>query len=296
MFFKLKSSPILALTLLVCVTAIWGGTFLVVQNAVNRMPVMDFLAFRFVLASLAMIAFRPRCLAAIPSGMLKRGVILGAALGAGYIFQTYGLLYTSAAVSGFITGMFVVLTPVAAWALLRQKISPVIWLAVALAVAGLALISLRGWELGAGELLTLSCALFFALHIVGLGAWSRLYDIYALTILQLATVAVICFFAALPDGLTLPPDAGVWGAVVLTAILATAFAFFIQTWAQSLVSSTRAAVVMTMEPVFAGFFGVLLGGNRLTFKIVLGAACILIAMLIAELKPGNRVGRPKPQK
>jgi drug/metabolite transporter (DMT)-like permease len=296
MVVKIKSSPVLALTLLVCVTAIWGGTFLVVQNAVNRMPVMDFLAFRFVLASLAMIAFRPRCLTAIPSGMLKRGVILGAALGAGYIFQTYGLLYTSASVSGFITGMFVVLTPVTAWALLRQKINPVIWLAVALAVAGLALISLRGWALGVGELLTLSCALCFALHIVGLGTWSPLYDIYALTTLQLATVAVVCFFAALPGCLTLPPDAGVWGAVALTAILATAFAFLVQTWAQSLVSSTRAAVVMTMEPVFAGFFGVLFGGNQLTPKIALGAACILTAMLIAELKPGNRDFRHEPQK
>jgi drug/metabolite transporter (DMT)-like permease len=283
-----KSSPTFALIALVAVTAIWGGTFLVVQNAVNRMPVMDFLAFRFALASLVMVALRPKCLRSVSRGGLWRGVILGLVLGAGYIFQTYGLLHTSAAVSGFITGMFVVLTPVMGWMLLRQKTTLFTWLAVGLAVVGLGLISLRGWAVGPGELLTLACALCFALHIVGLGEWSPGRDAYTLTVLQLATVAAACFFAALPGGITPPPDTTAWVAVAVTAVMATALAFLVQTWAQSIVPPTRAAVVMTMEPVFAGFFGVVVGGNSLTLRIGLGAVCVLAAMLMTELKPNMK--------
>ena len=286
-----KSSPSVALIALVAVTAIWGGTFLVVQDAVSRMPVMDFLAFRFALASLVMVALRPRCLRAVSGRGFLQGVILGLVLGAGYIFQTYGLLYTSAAVSGFITGMFVVLTPVVGWVLLRKKTNLLTWLAVGLAVAGLALISLRGWEIGIGELLTLACAVCFALHIVGLGEWSPGRDVYTLTVLQLATVAAMCFFAALPGGITPPPDAAAWAAVAVTAVMATALAFLVQTWAQSIVPPTRAAVVMTMEPVFAGFFGVVVGSNVLTLRIGLGAVCVLAAMLMTELKPKFKLPR-----
>ncbi len=127
-----------------------------------------------------------------------------------------------------------------------------------------------------------------ALHIVGLGEWSPRHDAYALTVLQLATVAAMCFVAAAPDGLTLPPDGGTWGAIAITAVLATALAFLVQTWAQSLVAPTRAAVVMTMEPVFAGFFAVVVGGNSLTTRVMLGAACVLVAMLMTELKPRKK--------
>ena len=282
---NVKSSSTFALIALVFVTAIWGGTFVVVQSAVNRMPVMDFLAFRFSLATVVMLALRPGSLRGMSREGLKYAVILGTVLGLGYIFQTYGLLYTNAAVAGFITGMFVVLTPVVAWVLLRRKAGRIIWLAVALAVLGLALISLKGWAMGPGELLTLACAFFFALHIVGLGEWSPRFDSYALTVLQLATVAVLSFLAALPGGLTPPPDSGVWAAIGVTAILATALAFLVQTWAQTLLPPARAAVVMTMEPVFAGFFGVLVGGTVLTARIVLGAGCVVLAMLLTEIKP-----------
>jgi drug/metabolite transporter (DMT)-like permease len=280
-----KSSASIALIALLGITAVWGWTFLVVQDAVSRMPVMDFLAFRFALATTIMLILRPKCLRGMTLHGLKRAVTLGAVLGLGYIFQTYGLLHTSAAVSGFITGMFVVLTPVLAWVLLRRRTGIFTWLAVALAVVGLGLISLRGWAVGPGELLTLTCALFFALHIVGLGEWSPRHNSYALTVVQLATVAMICFSFSLQGGITFPPDSGVWGAIAVTAVLATALAFLVQTWAQSLVTPTRAAVVMTMEPVFAGFFGVVIGGNNLSMRVFMGAACVLAAMLLTKIKP-----------
>jgi drug/metabolite transporter (DMT)-like permease len=279
-----KYSPLIALTALVGVTAVWGSTFLIVQNAVLKMPVMDFLAVRFTIASLVMLAIRPGCLRSITRRGLWRGAALGAMLGLGYITQTFGLLSASAAVSGFITGMFVVLTPVMSWVLLRRKVKFVTWLAVILALIGLALLGLHGWAIGTGELLTFGCAIFFAIHIVGLGEWSSQHEIYGFTLLQIPTVAVISLLAAAPGGISLPPDAGVWAAIGITAILATAVAFLVQTWAQSLVTPTRAAVVMTMEPVFAGIFAVALGGNQLNIRMLGGAACVLAAMYIVQLK------------
>ena len=278
---------------LVGVTAVWGSTFLVVQDAVARMPVMDFLAWRFLVASVVMIALRPTCLRNVTRLELLRGIGLGTVLGLGYIAQTYGLRYTSAAISGFITGMFVVLTPVMSWILLRRKTNRNTWMVVALATVGLASLSLNGWSVGIGELLTLGCAVFFAIHIVGLGEWSSQYEPYAFSLLQIGTVAVISLIAAIPQGIAVPPDPEVWGIVGITGVLATAVAFFVQTWAQSLVSATRAAVVMTMEPVFAGLFAVTIGGNQLTLRTIAGAACILAAMLIINLKSGRSGTKPK---
>jgi drug/metabolite transporter (DMT)-like permease len=288
-----KSSPMIASVALVGVTAVWGYTFLVVQDAVASMPVMDFLAWRFLVASVVMIALRPTCLRTVTRLELLRGVGLGAVLGLGYIAQTYGLRYTSAAISGFITGMFVVLTPVMSWILLRRKTNRTTWMVVALATVGLALLSLNGWSVGIGELLTLGCAVFFAIHIVGLGEWSSQYNPYTFSLLQIGAVAVISLIAATPGGIAVPPNPEVWGVVAITGVLATAVAFFVQTWAQSLVSATRAAVVMTMEPVFAGLFAVVIGGNRLTLRTLGGAACILAAMFIINLKSGQSAARLK---
>jgi len=286
-----KSSPTIALIALIFVCAAWGGTFLAMQKAIARVPVLDFLAIRFTVATLVMIAIRPQVLRHISKEQLKHGFFLGLALGAGYISQTYGLLYASATVSGFITGMFVVLTPVMSWLILRRSINRNTWLAVILATFGLALLSLRGWAVGPGEMLTLACAIFYAIHIVGLGEWSVKYESYGFAVLQIGTVAVLTLIAAAPGGIALPPNAGIWGIVALTAVLATALAFLVQTWAQSLLSPTKAAVIMTMEPVFAGIFGVLVGGNRLSAQIIIGAVSILAAMLLVNLKPATKITR-----
>jgi drug/metabolite transporter (DMT)-like permease len=292
MFKNWKSSPTIALIALVMVCAVWGSTFLIVQRAVSRMPVMDFLAVRFIVAAAVMFALRPNCLRGMTRLGYYRAVILGVLLGLGYITQTYGLRYTSATVSGFITGMYVVFTPVMSWLILKRKINRNTWLAVALAAVGLGLLSLRSWSVGVGELLTLGCALVSAVYIVGLGEWSSKHEPYGFSALQIVTVAVISLVAALPGGITLPPDMGVWWIIITTAVFATSIAFLVQTWAQSLVPATNAAIVMTMEPVFAGVFGVFFGGDKLTLQIVSGAACVLIAILLIALRPSSRVPRP----
>ncbi|MDQ1463349.1 MAG: hypothetical protein QOC73_290 [Actinomycetota bacterium] len=275
-------APTLAL---VAVTAVWGSTFVVVKDAVEQMPVTDFLTWRFALAALAMLMLRPRAVATLGTAGRRAGLLLGLALGAGYLLQTLGLQTTSAAVSGFITGMFVVLTPLGAAVLLRQPPGRTAWLAVVLATVGLGFLALRGFSIGGGELLTLGCAAAFALHIVGLGRWAASYDVYGLAVVQLITVAGMCAVVAVPGGLAVPPDAGVWGALALTALAATAVAFVVQTWAQAHLPPTRAAVVMTMEPVFAGLFAVVAGGERLGPRTLIGAALVLAAMVLTEVGP-----------
>ena len=275
---------------LVGVTAVWGGTFVVVQESVEQMPVLPFLFWRFALAAAVLALLRPTAVRSLSPVKRRHGMILGLLLGAGYIFQTFGLLHTSATISGFITGMFVVFTPLIAWAVLRQPIVPAVWLGVALATLGLALISLNGISSGFGELLTLGCAAMFASHIVGLGQWSTSSDAYGMTVLQLGMVALLCLVTSpLQGGLTMPPNSGVWAAIVFLALVATALAFLAQTWAQTYMSAPRAAIVLTLEPVFAGIFGVTLGGDVLTARIVAGGVCIVAAMYVVEL--GSRQGR-----
>jgi drug/metabolite transporter (DMT)-like permease len=280
-----RRPELLATVALIGVTAIWGSTFVVVKDAVSRMPVMDFLAWRFAIAAIAMVAARPRAVLTLDRQGRLRGVALGLALGGGYIAQTVGLQHTPAAISGFITGLFVVFTPLCAAAILRKRVTTTTWLAVAIATVGLGLISLNGFSIGGGEALTLLCAFLFALHIVGLGEWSASYDAAGLAVVQLSTVAVLSIVCAAPHSLAPPPDPKAWGAVLLTAIPATALAFFVQTWSQARLAPTRAAVVMTMEPVFAGIFGVAVGGDHLTARVIVGAVLVLVAMYVIELGP-----------
>lgn len=285
----------LATLALVGVTAVWGGTFVVVQDAVEQMPVMPFLFWRFALAALVLAVLRPRAVLDLDPVRRRHGVYLGLLLGGGYVAQTFGLLHTSATVSGFITGMFVVFTPLIAWVVLREPVAPAVWAGVGLATVGLALISLNGFAMGFGELLTLVCAALFAAHIVGLGQWSTVADAYGLTVLQLGAVAVMCLLASpLQGGVGLPPNAGVWAAIVFLALAATALAFLAQTWAQTYMSAPRAAIVLTLEPVFAGIFGVTIGGDTLTTRILVGGLCIVAAMYVVELGPRAQARAPAP--
>jgi drug/metabolite transporter (DMT)-like permease len=282
---RVRSPEAVGTIALVAVTAVWGSTFVVVKDAVERMPVMDFLTWRFALAAVVMAVARPGAVTTLGRDGRRHGVLLGLALAAGYVAQTFGLERTPATISGFITGLFVVFTPLCAGLLLRKRVDVMSWLGVAIATGGLALLSLHGLSVGRGEAITLLCALSFALHIVGLGEWSRSQDAYGLAVVQLATVAVVSAVAAAPDSLAPPPDGKAWGAILLTALAATAVGFFVQTWAQAHLAPTRAAVVMTMEPVFAGVFGVAIGGDDLTARVVIGALLVLAAMFLVELGP-----------
>ncbi len=281
-----RSHHTLATLALIGATAVWGATFVVVQDAVTRMAVLPFLFWRFALATVVLALLKPRAVLDLDPAKRRQGLLLGLLLGGGYVLQTFGLLHTSATVSGFITGMFVVFTPLIGWLLLGEPIARPVWVAVGLSTVGLALISLNGFAIGLGELLTLGCAALFAGQIVGLSRWSTARDAYGLTVLQLGVVALLSLVASpLQGGLALPPDAGVWAAIVFLALAATALAFLAQTWAQTHMSAPRAAIILTLEPVFAGFFGVWIGGDELTGRILLGGMCIMAAMYLVEFAP-----------
>lgn len=250
------------------------------KDTLHRQDVNSFLACRFIIAALILMAIRPKVFTVINRQLLTRGIGLGILLGLGYIFQTFGLTHTTVAKTGFITGMYAVFTPLIAAGILKKHISRIQWLSVAIAALGLAFLSLNGFSLGFGESLVVISAALYAAHIVGLSEWSTGADTYALTVIQLATVGVLTLVASLPGGFHMPPDSGVWQAIIYTAIFASAFAFIIQTWVQSFMSATSVGIILTMEYIFAALFGVWFGHESLTVRVLIGGSLVIAAMYI----------------
>lgn len=284
-----RRTAALATVALLTITATWGSTFFLIKDLLDRVPTLDFLAVRFAIAAVFMVLLAPGAVARLDAEARRHAVVLGGLYGIAQILQTAGLAHTPASVSGFITGMYVVCTPLLAAALLHTRINAMTWLAVLLATVGLGVLSLRGFSVGYGEGLTFIASVLYALHIVGLGAWSRPERALGMSILQIIVMAVICFVATVPDGIVLPSRTGDWLSVIYMALVAGAFAMFAQTWAQAHLPPTRTAIIMTMEPVFAALFAVLLGGETLTARMLVGGGLVLAAMLLVELLPGRRL-------
>src|SRR4051794_2230158 len=280
---------LLATVALLLVTACWGSTFFLIKDLLTRMPVLDFLAVRFAIATIALALMFPRAFGSLGSRARRRAVVLGLLYGCAQILQTTGLGHTSASVGGFITGMYVVCTPLFAAPLLHQRIGAVTWAAVLLAVSGLGVLTLQGVSVGYGEALILVAAILYALHIVGLGAWSTVDEAMGMTVVQLAVITVVCLGAALPHGVVLPDRLGDWVSIVYMAVFAAAFALAAQTWAQAHLPPTRAAIIMTMEPVFAALFAVMFGGEDPTLRMLVGGLMVLAAMLIVEIVPRRSI-------
>jgi drug/metabolite transporter (DMT)-like permease len=280
---------------LLAMTAVWGSTFVLIKGVVDRMPVADFLAVRFTVAAIVMFALFHRHVARLGRKQLLRGAALGAMYGVGQLLQTWGLALISPSVSGFVTGMYVVFTPILATLLLRERMPVTVWLAVALATLGLALLSLNGFSVDNGVWLTLVAALLYGLHIVALGRWSRADEAFGLSAVQMAVIALVCLLAtATHGGPMLPPDRSAWLAVIYMALVAGAGAMLMQTWAQAHLPATRAAIVMTTEPVFAAAFAVALGSDVLTWRMLLGGGLVLAAMYLVELMPRKGAAGERP--
>ena len=277
---KLQENKPAIAGLLLTVAAMWGISFVAMKNTLSRTDVNSFLAARFILATLILIAIKPHALKRINRAFFVKGVIIGVLLSSGYIFQTFGLTKTTVAKTGFITGLYAVFVPLIAAGLLKRKVTKLQWFAVSLATAGLMFLSFKGISIGIGELLVLVSAVLFAFHIVSLGEWSSGLDTYALTILQLGTSAVVTFVASLKSGFHLPPDSGVWSAVIFTAVFATAFAFIIQTWTQSFMPPTTIAIILTMEYIFAAGFAVVFSHESLTLRTLSGGSMVIAAMYL----------------
>ncbi|MGV4327285.1 DMT family transporter [Trueperella pyogenes] len=273
---------------LIGVTAVWGSTFFMIKGLLNEISALDFLSVRFILASVvSAIVMFPRLRGAKRQTWIH-GLTLGLIYAMAQIFQTIGLQYTDASVSGFITGMYVVLTPIALLILFKARISPRAWGTVILATIGVAVLSLTGLTVGAGEFITLIGSAFYAVHIAFLGQWAKDDDPLALGVIQIFGIAVFCTLGALPGGISLPQSGGSWLALAFMSLIAGLGALLTQTWAQSKISATSAAIIMTTEPVFASLFAILFGGESLTPRLVIGGGLIVSAMLLAELSPRTK--------
>lgn len=279
---------------LIAVAAVWGGTFVVVKDAVSLYPLYAFLALRFLIAVVAFAVVMPASVRLLNGRTLQVGLLAGVLLTAGYVFQTWGLQGTSASKAAFITGMFVVITPALQAVVLRRPPLRRTMAGVALAVAGLWLISGGGgggWNVG--DTRVLLCAVAYSAHIIVLGSVGHHHDVRPFTLVQLATVAVVC------GGISLvtetpgwPADVSVWVALGITGVFASAVAFAVQTYAQRFLSPTKTALILITEPAFGGLFG-WIAGERLGIGGLTGAALILAGMVVSEL-PGRREAGEQP--
>ncbi len=272
---------------LVAVAAVWGGTFVVVADAISRYPMFGFLGWRFAVATVAFVIFFPRSLKLLNRANLRMGLVAGLLLTAGYVFQTWGLaprVGTTPARAAFITGLYVIIVPLLQAVMLRRMPRKATVLGAVLALAGLWLLAGVGaggsWVLG--DTLVVVCAIAYSLHMITLGSTDERHDTIALTFVQLATVAVICTGVSLAVERTGPPtDPVVWVSILITGIVASALAFVVQTWAQRRIAPSRVALILVLEPAFGGVFGWAAVGAW-PLREVAGAILMLSGMITSE--------------
>ena len=272
---------------LLAVAAAWGSSFPLTKALLDRMTAVNFLAVRFTLAALLMVIVFFPALRRLSRQALLRGVWLGLAYGVAQLLQTVGLQYTPASISGFITGMYVVLTPLCAAVLLRVRIGPRVWLGAVIATVGLGLLGLNGLSIGFGEAITLTSALIYAVHIVGLSAWSDAREAFGLATVQLVVTALVSVGAAVISGggVALPTTRFDWIAILYMAVVSGAVAMVVQSWAQAHLAPSRAAITMATEPAWAALFSILFLDEALTWRMGIGGALMLAAMITVESGP-----------
>lgn len=273
-------TPLLAL---VAVTAIWGYTFVPVQKAVGAYPLFAFLAVRFAISTAALVPFAWGPLRALPRDGWIAGIVAGSFLALAYGLQTAGLELTTVTSTGFITGLYVVLTPLLALVAWRTPVPAPVWVGVVLALAGLLLLSGMPGGSWAGNLLVLGNAVAQSFQIVAMERFAPRYDARALTILQMGVAFTGFAVVALATGqVEAPPDTATWYALVVTGVFAGALGYLVSTWVQSRTTAARAALVFTLEAPFAALFGVLLLSERLGWAGWAGCAVMLLGIVLAE--------------
>jgi drug/metabolite transporter (DMT)-like permease len=282
---------------LIGIAAIWGVTFVMVQDAVEVLPVMAFLAYRFIPAALLVGLIFRKELGRLSRDGWRSGLIMGVFLTAGYIFQTFGLERTTASNAGFITGMFVVLTPLFGAIFLGHRAGPVAWASAGVATFGLYLLSgASGTIRILGDGLVLLCACSFAGHILVTDRGVARHHAGALLAVQLGVCGIFTLAVAGVGGqLEVPRGTVVWSALLVTSLFASALGFFVQTYAQKHAPPARTALILASEPAFAGLFAFLLAGERLSLLGWVGAGLILAAIVATELVPYLRKVAPLPE-
>ena len=272
----MKSLPAFAL---LSITVIWGWTFVLVKQGMTEVGPLSFLAARFGIAFLVLSILLHRTFREIDRLSLTRGAVVGIALFLGYLFQTWGLVYTTATKSGLLTGLSVVIVPIISSLALRKRIRASAWLGALLAAGGLFLLVVGRGQIGAlnkGDMLSLACAVSFATHIILVDRFVRHTDYRQLLLVQVGVVGLLSLIGTLSIERTVPAISGMLvEAILVTGILATALALYVLNRFQSSSSASYTAIILTMEPVFAGLFGFLLLGETLGLWQWVGSGMIL---------------------
>jgi len=280
------------LALAIC-TLIWGATFVVIKAALADISVMVYLSVRFGLAALIMAALYWRTVRTLTISAVGAGAQVGCFMFAGYLFQVFGLRLTTPSKAAFITGISVVFVPIILAVFARRRISGWIWTGAVVALSGLYFLTVPAEGLGGlnrGDPIVFGCAVMFALHMIFISRGLQRHSVAAISFLQVATTAVLAIFS-----LPIVAAAGwerprvVWTpfvifAVLATAILCTVLCFSLQTWGQKHTSASHAALLLSLEPVFAALTSVWLGQERFGARMLLGAALILGGIVLAESK------------
>ena len=266
-------------------TAAWGSTFVVTKSSLTELAPATFLLWRFGVAAVVLLAVSARRTLALSRTDRWRGVVLGVLLGGGFLLQTTGLQHTSAGLSGFLTGSSVVMVPVLASIVFSTGVTAQGWLAVGLSAVGLVLLtSGPGSSFTTGALLTLAGAAGFAGHITSLSAWATPKNAVGVTTVSVVVAAAVCtVWSVLAGQFAVPRSAGTWAAVLWVALVATCLGLAVQAWAQGALTATSAAVIMTMEPVFAALLAVVVAGEVLAPAAWLGGLLVVVAMGAAEI-------------
>ena len=280
------------LAFLVLVTAVWGITFVQIKDALALYPLFAFLAVRFLIAVAVLAVPAARRMRSLGRDGLVAGAALGGLLASGYALQTAGLHRTTVSAAGFVTGMYVILTPVFAHVLFRLHIARAVWLGVALSVTGLAMLSGVSAGSTVGDLLVLAGAALYALQIALMERYAPRYDPLAFTTAEMAVAFVGFTVVAIAAGQVEAPHGWtVWGALLVTGVFASAFAFLVQAWAQQRTSAAQTALIFSLEPVWAGIFGFALAGDRLGAIGWVGCAVILAGIVVSEPAAARTLAR-----
>ena len=290
---KTKALSVLGLVL---TTMIWGGSFVVMKNSVDVLEPTFLLAVRFTIAALALVLVFHKHLSNLNGESLKCGLILGILLELSYLFQTYGIKYTTASKNAFITTLYVILVPFLHWGISKKRPKAKNLVAAVMAVTGLALLTLEG-DLGInlGDFLTLLCGLCFALHMVYIDQFTEKHDPVFLTMIQIAVVGV-CNWFLVPvfDGMdaynfhALMEKELIMGLLYLV-IFSTMVGFLLQNVCQKYLSANTTALLLSMESVFGALFSVMLLNEVLAGKMLLGCILMFLAVVVSEL----HIGKPK---
>lgn len=283
---------------LLFVAAVWGGGFVAVKDALDTVTPLLLMSYRFVMAASIMYIFFAKKIGKLSKTDFLSGCVVGTVLFLAFAAQTFGLQYTTASKQGFLTATYVVMVPMLYWIIYRKAPKSKAFIGSILTIAGIAMVSVsKDMVFNKGDMLTLLCALLFALHIISLEYYTKKVDVLKLSFLQLAVAAVLFVVSALifePIAFDLTPRA--WGAIVYLAIFSTFACFTVQTIAQKHTTSSHASIIMSLESVFAAIFGVLLLRETMTTLMIGGCVLIFVAILLIEVEFKKKKVSIKKQK